>query len=143
MTIQIDPRDVPTVGLHDLYMPMRSLIQNGRGLALLNGLSEDDIRALESEIWQHFRYQPEKRVAVALRFRALLDVFNRRRLKEQFLNQGFKLIARAVAEASTQRLNTRFGFKAQKFVSSLDIRSRETIAISQPGRATQEFADAA
>ena len=52
------------------------------------------------------------------RFRALLDVFSRRRLKQEFLNQGFKLIARAVAEASTQRLNTRYGFSSQKFVSA-------------------------
>ena len=143
MTFQIDHRDVPTVGLHDLYMPMRLLIQNGRGLALLNGLKEDDIRALESEIWQHFCGQPEKRVAVALRFRALLDVFASRRLKEQFLNQGFKLIARAVAEASSQRLNTRFGFKAQNFVSALDVRPGRATANSRPALAAQEFADAA
>ena len=44
-----------------------------------------------------------------------------RRLKDAFLNQGFKLIARAVHEAAAQRLNTRFGFSAQKF---LDARRR-------------------
>lgn len=119
MAYAIDSSDVPAVGLHDLYMPMRYLINQGRGLALLNGLSETDIRAVESQIWAHFASSPEKRVAVALRFRALLDVFSRRRLKDEFLNQGFKLIARAVAEASTQRLNTRFGFNAQKFVAAL------------------------
>ena len=143
MTTQIDHHDVPTVGLHDLYMPMRSLINNGRGLALLNGLSEDDIRTLENEIWQHFRDQPEKRVAVALRFRALLVVFKSRRLKDQFLNQGFKLIARAVAEASTQRLNTRFGFKAQAFVSCLDVRPNYAAVPLRLARANQDFADAA
>jgi hypothetical protein len=119
MTTAIDSSDVPAVGMHDLYMPMRHLISEGRGLALLNGLSESDIRTLESHIWAHFSDSPEKRVAVALRFRALLDVFSRRRLKQEFLNQGFKLIARAITEASTQRLNARFGFNAQKFVTAL------------------------
>lgn len=119
MTRAINTSDVPAVALHDLYLPMRHLINEGRGLALLKGLAESDIRALETHIWSQFSEQPEKRVAVALRFRALLDVFSRRRLREEFLNQGFKLIARAVAEASSQRLNTRFGFNAQKFVSAL------------------------
>jgi hypothetical protein len=132
MTRTIDSSDVPAVGMHDLYMPMRHLINEGRGLALLNGLSEKDIRSLESHIWAHFADAPEKRVAVALRFRALLDVFSRRRLKQEFLNQGFKLIARAVTEASSQRLNARFGFSAQKFVTALSpSASRRQLQTSQ------------
>ena len=119
----IDCSDVPAVGQHDLYMPMRRLIDEGRGLALLNGLSDSDIRALETHIWAHFSDCPEKRLPVALRFRALLEVFSRRRLHEAFLNEGFKLIARAITEASTQRLNTRFGFSAQKFVTALAAKS--------------------
>lgn len=115
----IDLSDVPAVGLHDLYAPMRRLIADGRGLALLNGLSEADIRNVEHQIWTDFADQPEQRLAIAIRFRALLDVFATRSLRQEFLNQGFKLIARAVAEASTQRLNTRFGFTAQKFVMAL------------------------
>ena len=104
----IDLSDVPAVSLHDLYAPMRRLISEGRGLALLNGLSEIEIRNVESQIWADFADQPETRLAIAMRFRALLEVFATRRLRQEFLNQGFKLIARAVAEASTQRLNTRF-----------------------------------
>ena len=139
MTHSIDRSDVPAVGLHDLYMPMRFLIAEGRGLALLNGLSESDIRAVESEIWVHFKSEPQKRLAVALRFRALLGVFSRRRLKQEFLNQGFKLIARAAAEGSTQRLNTQFGFSAQKFVSALT----PAASGAAPRRAAQKFALAA
>lgn len=130
MTMSIDSRDIPAVGMHDLYMPMRYLINNGRGLAMLNGLSESDIRDVESQIWAYFADQPEKRVAVALRFRALLAVFAARRLRSEFLDQGFKLIARAVAEGATQRLNTRFGFSAQKFVSAMTLKPR--IAAAPP-----------
>lgn len=127
----IDLSDVPTVSLHDLYAPMRRLISEGRGLALLNGLSETEIRNVESQIWADFADQPETRLAIAMRFRALLDVFATRRLRQEFLNQGFKLIARAVAEASTQRLNTRFGFTAQKFVMAF------APSIPQPVRITE------
>lgn len=119
MAHPIDPSDVTRVSLHDLYMPMKRLIETGRGLALLNGLTEEDIRELESEIWVLFADRPHLRVAVALRFRALLDVFAGRRLKDLFLHQGFKLIAKAVHEAANQRLNARFGFRPQAFVTAL------------------------
>jgi hypothetical protein len=126
ITATVDRCDVPEVSLHELYTPMRRLITEGRALGLLNGLSEAEIRIVESQIWKDFADQPETRLAIALRFRALLDVFTTRRLRQEFLNQGFKLIARAVAEASTQRLNTRFGFSAQKFVSALSPALRPT-----------------
>ena len=124
MTTMINTADVPAVSVQDLFMPMRALILQGRGLALIKGLSESDLRTLENEIWAHFKGSSETRLAVALRFRALLDVFASRRLKDLMLQRGFKLIALAITEASTQRLNTRFGFSPQKFVAAL---STETV----------------
>jgi hypothetical protein len=112
--------DVPTVATSDLFRPMRQLILSGRGLALYHGMSAVDLQALDSEIWQLFDDAPHKRLAVALRFRALLHVFQSRRLKEHVLQTGFKGIAAAIAEAAQQRLNTRYGFNAQKFVCALD-----------------------
>lgn len=115
----VDTTDVEPVRLHDLYLPVKFLISRERGLALLEGLNEADIRIVESEIWRHFSDRPHMRVAVALRFRALLAVFSGRRLKALFLEQGFRLIAKAVHEAASQRLNTRFGFKEQAFILAL------------------------
>ena len=132
MTATINPSDVPEISTDALLVPMRAAIAKGQGLALLNGMIEVDIRALEAEIWAHFANDPQTRLAVALRFRALLDVFAARRLKELFLQNGFKLIARAIREASTQRLNTRFGFKAQKFVAALSVAPGDRRAISTP-----------
>ena len=114
-----DAADVPPVSVEALIIPMRAAIANGKGLALLNGLSENEIRDLETLVWSHFPDCPKTRLAVALRFRALLDVFRARRLKQLFLQNGFKLIARAIAEASAQRLNPAFGFKTQHFVVAL------------------------
>jgi len=119
MTQSFDTADVPHVHPNHLLVPMRAAIANGQGLALLNGLAEPDIRALEEIVWQHFAGDQRTRLAVALRFRALLDVFRARRLKQLFLDNGFKLIARAVAEAATQRLNAGYGFKTQRFVEAL------------------------
>lgn len=135
--IQIDPTDVPAVGLHDLYVPFKQLIAEGRGLALLNGLSESEIRAVETHIWTHFAQAPEVRLAVALRFRALLQVFAAQRLRQAFLEQGFKLIALAAAEGARQRLNTRFGFKTQAFVLALDPMARARFA-ARPARPVSE-----
>ncbi len=119
MTAMIDTADVRQVSAADLFTPMRMLILQGKGLALLRGLRDDDLRALESAFWADFKGSNDVRLAVALRFRALLDVFASRRLKDILLQRGFKLIARAIEEAATQRLNTRFGFSAQKFVAAL------------------------
>src|SRR6478672_2042005 len=106
----IDPNDVAPVPVEALIVPMRLAIAKGHGSALLTGLEElqeQEVRAIESEVWDRFADDPKTRLAVALRFRALLDVFRARRLKDAFVNQGFKLIARAVHEAAAQRLNTR------------------------------------
>lgn len=138
MALAIDTTDVAPVSLHDLYMPMKRLIETGRGLALLNGLSEEAIRELENEIWAHFADRPHLRVAVALRFRALLDLFAGRRLKDLFLNQGFKLIARAVHEAAHQRLNTRFGFKPQAFITALSVPNVQPVRF--PSHAIEQLA---
>lgn len=129
-TMQRD--DVPTVAASDLFRPMRQLILSGRGLALYHGMSAVDLQSLDGEIWKLFDDAPHKRLAVALRFRALLEVFQSRRLKEQVLKHGFKVIAAAIAQAAQQRLNTRYGFNAQKFVCALD-----DLGMQQPTTAAQ------
>ena len=135
MNALIDIADVPAVAAADLLVPMRAAIANGQGLALLNGLSEAAIRNLESHIWSEFPDEPETRLAVALHFRALLEVFGSRRLKDLFLANGFKLIARAVTEAAGQRFNADFGFNAQKFVRALSATpAARTNVVAFPGQ---------
>jgi hypothetical protein len=127
MTVILNLADVPRVDAAQLDMPMRLLVGKGQGLALLKGLSEREIRELENEIWSGFKGSDEARLAVALRFRALLDVFTSRRLKGLLVERGFKLIAAAIREASRLPLNTRFGFNAQKLFVALDAET------AQPG----------
>ena len=63
MSAALNITDVPSVRPEHLYMPMRHLIAQGRGLALLNGLTDSDLRNLDSEIWAGFADQPELRLA--------------------------------------------------------------------------------
>jgi hypothetical protein len=120
MISNIDPTDVAQVATADLYRPMQILIAKGQGLALLKGLTESELRELEDSIWTEFEDAPNVRLAVALRFRALIEAFGSRRLKNVLLERGFKTIAAAIGEAATQRLNTRFGFNTQRLLLASD-----------------------
>lgn len=120
MITKFDTADVPRVAPRDLNRPMQILIANGHGLALLKGVSESELRQLERILWNEFGNDPRTRLAVALRFRALVDVFAARRLKDVLLERGFKVVTAAIAEASTLRLNTRFGFNPQKLLLAID-----------------------
>ncbi|MBA2127308.1 hypothetical protein DLM45_13895 [Hyphomicrobium methylovorum] len=120
MPSQFNLDDVPSVNAADFKVPMDLLIQRGHGLALITGLTESEIRALESEIWNAFADQPEVRLPIALRFRALLHVFAARRLRNLLLERGFKVLTAALIAASEQRLNTRFGFSAHRLFLAID-----------------------
>lgn len=143
MTIVLNPADVPEVSAAELYEPMRRLIARGEGLALLKGMSEADLRRLEDELWAELDMAAETRLAVALRFRALVALFGARRLKELLLHRGFKLVGAAVAEAAAQRLNMRFGFNIQKFVVALDAATATSHAAPALPRPTFTYAEAA
>lgn len=120
MSTKFNIADIPQVATSDLARPMQMLIANGQGLALLKGLSEREMRELEDSLWSEFQGDANIRLAVALRFRALVNVFAARRLKDMLLERGFKVIAAAIAAAAEQRLNTHFGFSAQRLLLAID-----------------------
>ena len=113
----IDTSDVPYVAPEALALPMRHLVESGRGLALLNGLCKDGLRDLDAAVWDELA--PEHRVAVLLRLRSLIRVFESRRLSNLFLHHGHALIAPAVYVAARSRLNTKWGFNPFKFERAL------------------------
>ena len=128
MHTHLNISDVPAVSASDLGFVLQILVERGQGLALLRGLHENEIREIEDRVWAEFDGADDLRLAVALRFRALLDVFAARRLKALFLERGFRLLAAAAQEAAALPLNVRFGFNAQKLLLALDVR---TIALSE------------
>lgn len=119
MGSRLDTSDVPLVASHELLVPMQHLIDTERGLAMLNGLCDAELRAVDGAVWDALDGDATRRVAVLLRFRALIQVFRARRLAELFLCRGFMLIAPAVHVAARMRLNTQWGFNPVKFERAL------------------------
>ena len=120
MRTEIDFADVPIVDALELHVLMEMLRESGQGLALLRGLNEDEIRVLEDRLWNAYEGPDAGRLAIALRFRALLAVFASRRLKALFLERGFRIVASAAREAARRPLNIRYGFNAQLFLLALE-----------------------
>jgi hypothetical protein len=119
MSNRIDPTDVTPVGSHELMLAMQHMIDTGRGLAMLRGVSNAELREVDQAIWDELAGDPTRRVAVLLRFRALIGVFKARRLRELLLHRGFMLIAPAVHVAARMRLSTVWGFNPLKFEREL------------------------
>jgi hypothetical protein len=119
MAMTWDLTDVPAVAAADLAAAMRALIDNERGLVLLRGLGEEDLDTVQAELQRRFHGEPQQALAAFVRFRHMVEVFSARRLKDMILDQGFGLMAPAIAIAASLRLNANRGFNPQAFVLAL------------------------
>jgi hypothetical protein len=119
MAMTWDLTDVPTVEVADLAAVMRALIDDGRGLVLRRGISDEDLNAVHAEVQRRFHGEPRRALAVSVRFRNLVEVFSARRLKDMLMERGFPMIAPALAIAASLRLNAHRGFNPQHFLMSL------------------------
>lgn len=115
----IDLTDVAPVAPVDMTHPMAYWVESGRGLVLLNGASNDDLRRMDAAVWHALGAEPAQRVATLLRFRCLIQVFRAQRLRSLLVQKGFALIAPALHVAATQRLNATRGFNPLKFERAL------------------------
>ena len=118
MAITWDLTDVPAVEVTDLAAVMRALIDDGRGSVLRRGISDEDMNAVHAEVQRRFHGEPQRALAVFVRFRNLVDVFSARRLKDRLMERGFPMIAPAIAIAASLRLNAQRGFNPQHFLMS-------------------------
>jgi len=99
----IDPADVRPVAPEALLLATRHLVDSGRGLAMLKGLSERELREVDAAVWDDLAGDPAERVATLLRLRCLIRVFGARRLANLFLQRG----------------HTQWGFSPLKFEHAL------------------------
>ena len=111
--------DVPLVDPQALAQPMQHMIDTGRGLAMLRGISKAEMREVDCALWDELGADPVQRLAVLMRFRCLIRVFGARRLADLLLNNGYSLIAPAVHVAARMRLNADLGFNPLKFERAL------------------------
>jgi hypothetical protein len=119
MAMTWDLTDVPAVETTDLAAAMRALIADERGLVLLRGLAEGDLDTVQVELQRRFHGEPQRALAVFVRFRHMVEVFSARRLKDMILDRGYALMAPAIAIAASVRLNANRGFNPQTFLLSL------------------------
>ena len=119
MAMTWDLTDVPEVEVADLAAVMRALIDDGRGLVLRRGISDEDMNAVHAEVQRRFHGEPQRGLAVFVRFRNLVEVFSARRLKDRLMEHGFPMIAPAIAIAASLRLNALRGFNPQHFLMSV------------------------
>ena len=124
MTITWTPTDVPAVSDEHLRVPMQILVEQGRGLALFNGLTAYDRDRLEREFWLTFDGSAADGEAVLIRLYELIRVFSCQRLKDMLLENGYPLIWQAIAVAAAMRLNAEWGFNPQKFLWALRQKNR-------------------
>ena len=80
MSMTFDLSDIPAVDAADLAAAMRSLIENGRGLVLLNGATDADLDTARTVMQSRHHAEPQRALASFVRFRHLVDVFGARRL---------------------------------------------------------------
>ncbi len=119
MATNWDLNDVPAVSSDELSAVMQALVENGRGLVFLRGLEDEDMNTVQAELQRHFHAEPQRALAIFVRFRNLVDVFSARRLKDLLMNRGHSLLAPALAIAAELRLNANRGFNPQKFILAL------------------------
>jgi hypothetical protein len=120
MAMTFDLTDIPAADAADLGAAMRSLIENGRGLVLLNGASDADLDTARAALQSRHHAEPQRALAAFVRFRHLIEVFGARRLKDMLLDNGHALMAPALAIAATLRLNGHRGFNPQRFLLALN-----------------------
>ncbi|MFM9846973.1 MAG: hypothetical protein ACKVP3_07415 [Hyphomicrobiaceae bacterium] len=133
----LDISDVPLVPATDLALAMRFMIDSGRGLVMMRGLSSADMEELEEALWDRIEGDTVHRRAVLVRFQHLVDVFAARHLRGQLQQRGFRLIAPALQLAAGMRLNAKWGFSPHKFNAAL--RSL-VLELDQPGETATETA---
>jgi hypothetical protein len=114
-----DLTDVPAIAPTDLAAAIQALIAEGRGLVFLRRLEDADMTRVQPELKRLFHGDPQRALAVFVRFRHLAEVFSARRLKDMMLDRGYALIAPAIATAASLRLNANRGFNPQKFLFAL------------------------
>jgi hypothetical protein len=132
MSMTFDLSDIPAVDAADLAAAMRSLIENGRGLLLLNGATDADLDTARTVMQSRHHAEPQRALASFVRFRHLVDVFGARRLKDLLLDTGHALLAPAIAIAASQRLNGHRGFSPQRFLLALnEVRATNVVALEQ------------
>ena len=114
----LDTSDVPRVGARELALALKML--SGRGLLLPSvSLSDEDLRRVEQAFWQISRRGRQRKVAVLLRFRSLMEACQSRRISELIASHGQEAVVKTLEIAAGMRLNVKWGFNPHKLARAV------------------------
>jgi hypothetical protein len=111
--------DVIPVDPQYLALTVKYLVETGRGLAMLRGITQAQLREIEQMLWDELGRNRAERVAVLVRLHCLIRVFAARRLTDLLLQTGYPLLAPAGRVAARMRLNADLGFNPAEFECAL------------------------
>jgi hypothetical protein len=143
MTTQINTLNLSDVALvkpQNLMLAMQYMVDTGRGLAMLRGITKAELREVDHALWDALGDDPIERLAVLVRFRCLINVFGARRLRELLMHTGHNLIAPSVQVAARMRLNADLGFNPVKFERALTELLAKTQAVRRPAETQMPIA---
>ena len=108
------------VDARDLAIVMQYMVSSGRGLAMLRGITETELREIDGALWDELSDNP----AAARRDRWCASAASSRcsapaACSDLLMHTGYRLIAPAVQVAARMRLNANLGFNPVKFERSL------------------------
>lgn len=121
-TEAFDTSDVPFVGARELALALKML--SGRDLLIPTALSDIDLRNVEQAFWQLSRRSRQRKTAVLLRFRSLVEASQSRRVSELIAEHGQAGVLLAIEVAAKMRLNAKWGFNPHKMARAM----REALA---------------
>lgn len=119
MSPAVDLTDLPKAEPETLALAMRLLIEDGRALVMLRGITDEDRTRLEERFWKRFEGGTAEGVVALLRLWSLVDVFKAARLRDLLLDRGYALLADAARVAAEQRINIDWGFNPQRMLIAL------------------------
>ena len=115
----VDRTDVALADPEHLALAMAYMVRTGRGLTMLRGISEAELREVDQALCDALGSNPARRVAVLVRFGCLIRVFAARSLADLLLRTGYRLLAPALRVAAQMRLDADLGFNPVKFERAL------------------------
>ena len=116
----LDLSDVPVVPSEQINGVLNILVSQGRAGVLFRGADANDREEVEAAFWDSHQGSTAEGVATLLRFWALVELFQSKRLTSVLHNRGYAILSAAANAASDMRFNANWGFNPQRFIWALD-----------------------
>jgi hypothetical protein len=112
----LDINDIAVVSEIDLAIAMTAIVSGGHASVLFTGPTAAARAFLDRELQAIYEVDAVILSPVLVRFWALVDAMQHRRLQTLLLQHGHAILGQFTEAASSQRLNAQWGFNPQKLL---------------------------